>query len=200
MSKIEQLITDYLNYLEVDKNYSPRTREAYDRYLMAFIQFVNVKNPEEINIKNIENFRIYLARNKNQKGNFVKKSTQGYYMIALRNFLKYLIKRDFKVLAPDKIELPKIPIRQIDILNYEDMERLLKAPGEGGNLRELRDRAILEMFFSTGLRISELCALDRYIDIKRGEASIRGKGSKLRMVFLSEDAKRILKNYLKKKN
>jgi site-specific recombinase XerD len=128
----------------------------------------------------------------------IKKNTQSYYVIALRNFLKYLIKRDIDVLSPDKIELPKIPTRQIEIIEYEDLERLLKAP-DGSDLRSLRDKAILETLFSTGLRISELCGLNRYFDIDRGEISVRGKGGKLRLVFFSERAKKAIKNYLNKR-
>ena len=112
--------------------------------------------------------------------------------------MKYLIRRDIEVLSPDKIELPKIPTRQIEIIEYEDLERLLNAPN-GSDLRSLRDKAILETLFSTGLRISELCGLNRYFDIDRGEISVRGKGGKLRIVFLSERAKKAIKNYLNKR-
>ena len=135
---------------------------------------------------------------KNDKGEYLKKTTQAYYIIALRNFLKYLIKNDYNVLSPDKIELPKIPERQIKIVEYKDMERLLNAP-QDNDLKSLRDKAILEMLFSTGLRISELCSLDRRIDIGRGEITVRGKGGKIRVVFLSDRAKKALKNYLDKR-
>lgn len=200
MQQIETLIQNYLDYLEVQKNYSTKTRENYERYLQAFIKTVGIKNVEEITLSSVNNFRLVLARQKNPAGNILKRTTQAYYVIALRNFLKFLIKQDFKVLAPEKIELPKIATRQIDILKYEDMERLLGAPKSKDDLRSLRDRAILEILFSTGLRISELCSLDRYIDINHGEIPIRGKGNKLRVVFLSESTKKILKDYLKKRS
>jgi site-specific recombinase XerD len=125
----------------------------------------------------------------------MKRVTQGYYAIALRNFLKYLARRDIKSLSADKIELPKVPGRQIDTLEYGDLERLLAAP-KGDSLRDLRDKAILEVFFSTGLRLAELCALPRGIDLKRGELSVRGKGDKLRVVFISDSAREAVRRYL----
>ncbi len=193
MASTEKWLEDYLNYLEIEKNRSPKTRENYSRYLKEFLSFAKVKSPEAITENIVRSFRVSLSR-KN-----LKKITQNYYVIAIRNFLKYLIKRDLKVLAPDKIELPKIPRRQIEILEYKDLERLLSAPG-GEDLRALRDRAILETFFSTGLRLSELCSLDRYLDWSRGEITVRGKGEKLRVVFISDSAKVAIKKYLDKRS
>jgi site-specific recombinase XerD len=112
--------------------------------------------------------------------------------------LKYLAKRNIKALSAEKIELPKTPGRQIDTLEYGDLERLLAAP-KGDSLRDLRDKAILEMFFSTGLRLAELCNLSRYIDLKRGEMSVRGKGDKLRVVFISDTARAAVEQYMKKR-
>ena len=198
MANIEKLLDDYLNYLEIEKNRSIKTRENYKRYLDAFIKFTKIKTEKEITPEKVRDFRLHLARIETQKGENLKKTTQSYYIIALRNFLKYLIKRDFNVLSPDKIELPKIPGRQIEIIEYPDLERLLAAPN-GSDLRALRDKAILETLFSTGLRISELCALNRRFDINRGELSVRGKGGKIRVVFLSERAKKAIKNYLDKR-
>jgi site-specific recombinase XerD len=128
----------------------------------------------------------------------IKKNTQSYYVIAIRNFLKFLLKRDYNVLAPDKIELPKVSRRDIEVLDYSELERLLTAP-KGNSLRALRDRAILETFFSTGLRLAELCALPRYIDLGRGEVSVRGKGDKLRIVFLADSTKKAIKEYMDKR-
>lgn len=192
MAEIKKLLEEYLNYLEIEKNRSPKTRENYERYLHEFLKFAKVSSPGAITDDLVRNFRLNLARRA------LKKITQGYYIIALRNFLKYLAKRDIEVLAPEKIELPKTPARQIEILEYGDLERLLGAP-KGTDLRNLRDRAILETFFSTGLRVSELCALDRYLDLKRGEVSVRGKGDKLRIVFLSDRAKKTIAAYLEKR-
>lgn len=195
---IQTLLEDYLNYLEIEKNRSPKTRENYERYLKTLIDFAKIKTEKDITSEKVRDFRLYLARLKTPKGQNLKKTTQAYYVIALRNFLKYLIKRDFDVLSPDKIELPKIPGRQIEIIEYDDLERLLEAP-RGADLRSLRDKAILEILFSTGLRISELCSLNRCFDIDRGEISVRGKGGKIRVVFLSERAKKAIKNYLNKR-
>jgi len=189
---IKKLLEDYLNYLEIEKNRSIKTRENYERYLKTFLDFGKIKTEKEITPEVVRAFRIYLSRQN------LNKNTQSYYIIALRNFLKYLVKRDFNVLSPDKIELPKIPMRQIEVIEYDELERLLDAP-KGSDLRSLRDKAILETLFSTGLRVSELCSLNRYFDIDRGEISVRGKGGKLRVVFLSERAKKAIKNYLAKR-
>src|SRR3989338_532387 len=164
MTEAEKYLTDYLNYLEIEKNRSIKTRENYERYLRAFIKSAKVKSEKDITVNAVKEFRLMLARKKLSDERQYKKSTQMYYMIALRNFLKYLIKNDYDVLSPDKIELPKIGQRQIEIIEYADLERFLESP-KGGDLRALRDRAILETLFSTGLRVSELCSLKRYFYI-----------------------------------
>lgn len=192
MTKAETLLEDYLNYLEIEKNRSRKTHENYERYLKVFLAFAKIKSPEEITDRLVTEFRLHLARRD------IKKITQSYYVIAIRNFLKYLIKKDHKVLSPDKIELPKVTRRQIEILEYKDLERMLDCP-DLKDLRGLRDKAILETFFSTGLRLSELCALDRYLDLDRGEISVRGKGEKIRVVFFSKSAKEAIKKYLDKR-
>ena len=202
-TEIENLLSDYLGYLEIEKNRSPKTRENYERYLRAFLSFAKIREPAEITDQLVRNFRMALARTPaaprtKQPPRTLKRITQGYYVIALRNFLKYLAKRDIASLAPDKIELPKTPSRQIETLTYEDLERLLAAP-KGDGLRDLRDKAILETFFSTGLRLAELCSLDRYLDLRRGELSVRGKGDKIRVVFLSASAKDAIGRYLEKR-
>lgn len=188
-TEIERLLQDYLNYLEIEKNRSPRTSENYQHYLAEFLKFAQISSPTEITDSVVREFRVALARRE------IKRITQGYYAIALRNFLKYLAKRDIKSLAAEKIELPKVPGRQIDTLEYGNLERLLAAP-KGDSLRDLRDKAILEMFFSTGLRLAELCALPRTIDLRRGEVSVRGKGDKLRVVFISDSAREAVQKYM----
>ncbi len=202
MASIDTFLTDYLNYLEIEKNRSPKTRENYERYLRKFIAMTGVKSPADITDAVVRNFRIKLARPLEQaqgkESQEIKKITQSYYVIALRNFLKYLAKRDVKTLAAEKIELPKASRRDIDVLDYKDLERLMNAPS-GDDLRSLRDRAILETLFSTGLRLAELCKLDRTIDLERGEFSVRGKGDKLRVVFLSDGARKAIKAYLAKR-
>jgi len=190
MNKIKELEKEYLDYLEIEKNRSPKTRDNYRRYLDDFIKTTEVKKPEDITESVVREYRIKLARRN------IKKITQSYYIIGLRNFLKYLIKRDIETLSPDKVELPKVSRRDIELLEYDELIRLLEAP-EGNSLRALRDRAILETLFSTGLRVSELCKLDRYINLERGEMSVRGKGDKVRVVFISDRAKKAINQYLK---
>lgn len=190
---MQKAVKDYLDYLEIEKNRSPLTRRSYERCLRKFVELSKTKSVSDITESRVRDFRIKLADTPG-----IKKGTQAYHVIVIRNFLKYLIKRDCDVVSPDKIELPKVPPREIKILEYADLERLLSAP-KGDDLKNLRDKAILETFFSTGLRISELCALDRFVNIDRGEITVRGKGEKLRTVFLSERAKRTLKEYLGKR-
>jgi site-specific recombinase XerD len=192
-TEIERLLQDYLNYLQIEKNRSPRTSENYQHYLRDFLKFAKISSPSGITDDVVREFRVALARREG-----LKRVTQGYYAIALRNFLKYLAKRDIKALSAEKIELPKIPGRQIDTLEYGDLERLLAAP-KGDSLRDLRDKAVLEIFFSTGLRLAELCALPRGIDLKRGELSVRGKGDKLRVVFISDSAREAVQAYMAKR-
>lgn len=192
MTALEGLLRDYLNYLEIEKNRSPKTRENYERYLRTFLKATNAAAPKDITEELVRSFRVRIAREN------LKKITQSYYVIALRNFLKYLAKRDIKTLSPEKIELPKIARREIETLNHEELERLVSSP-KGTGFRALRDRAILETLFSTGLRLSELCNLKRTVDLKRGEITVRGKGEKLRVVFLSERARKALETYLKKR-
>jgi site-specific recombinase XerD len=199
MNELESYIKEYLDYLEVEKNRSPKTVENYRRYLSAFQKAMNAKLIKDLNPESIRRFRLILARKPGEDSEFLKKSTQSYYAISIRNFLKYLIKNNIKTaLLPEQIELPKISQRQIEIIEYPDLERFLNGP-QGDTLKSLRDKAILEVLFSTGLRISELCSLSRYSDFNRGELTVRGKGSKLRVVFLSDDAKQAIKTYLDKR-
>jgi len=194
VTELDNLLKDYLDYLSIEKNRSSLTRDSYERCLRRFMKFSGAKIPKDISEKTIRDFRLILA--KPETG--MKKGTQAHYVIALRNFLKYLVKRGVEAVQPEVVELPKVPARQIQIIDYGDLERLLSAP-KGGSLRALRDRAILELLFSTGLRISELCALDRTIPIDRGEFTVRGKGEKLRVVFISDRAKKALKDYIGKR-
>ena len=205
-TEIRKLLKDYLDYLEIEKNRSPKTRENYEHYLNVFLNFSKITAPREITDNAVREFRLALARphpfgtaHDQEEKRQLKKLTQSYYVIAIRNFLKYLARRDIKTLVAEKIELPKTPSRQIEILEYKDLERLLAAP-KGNGLRALRDKAILETFFSTGLRLSELCALDRAIDLRRGEVSVRGKGDKLRVVFIANSAKQAIQDYLAKRD
>ena len=155
--------------------------------------FVKTDNLSSVNEETIRQYRLYLNRLKDADGNLLKKVTQNYHIIALRNFLKYLAKRDIKSVSAEKIELGKQEQREVTFLEPDELQRLLDSP-EGNNLASLRDRALLTTLFSTGMRVSELCSLDRNkIDVNRGEVGIRGKGGKIRVVFLSDNTKKYLK-------
>jgi site-specific recombinase XerD len=196
MKTIRELLAQYLDYLEIEKNRSVKTRESYERYLKRFISAAGIEQPGDITTAAIRSFRLKLARIKQGRdGGELKKNTQSYYAIAIRNFLRYLVRNGYRVPTPDHIELPKLSDREIALLDHNDLERILEAP-EGGGAQTLRDRAIMEVLFSTGLRLSELCGLDRHLDLKRGEITVRGKGEKLRIVFLSDRAKRAIAAYL----
>lgn len=197
--EVQNLKNQFLEYLEIEKNRSPKTVENYDRYLARFFEFAKIKNAEEITEELIRKFRIWLARQKTGTGE-IKKQTQNYHVIALRQFLRYLAKRDIKAVPAEKIELGKQPAREIEFLEDAELKRLLEAPREN-SLESLRDKAILETLFSAGLRVSELCALNRdSINFEKGEFTVRGKGDKIRPVFLSEAAKTALKKYLEKRD
>lgn len=196
---IKTLKIQYLEHLEIEKNRSPKTLENYGRYLDRFLQFAKVSSPSDITEDLIRQYRLYLNRLKDSGGNPLKKVTQNYHIIAIRNFLKYLAKRDIKSVSAEKVELGKQEDREVTFLESDELERLLKSP-EGDNLDALRDRAVLGTLFSTGMRVSELCSLDRdKIDTTQGELSIRGKGSKIRVVFLSDEAKENINKYLTKR-
>ncbi|HVY36000.1 MAG TPA: site-specific tyrosine recombinase/integron integrase [Candidatus Paceibacterota bacterium] len=193
----------FLEYMEIEKGRSLRTIENYDHYLTRFMNEMNIKNTGDIDENAIREFRLKLNRSsgvfvKGQSRATMKKNTQNYYMIAIRSFLKYLRKRNIEALTPDAIELAKVGARDLTLISIDELKRLLEAPS-GDEQKSLRDRAILELFFSTGLRLSELCSLNRDLDLSKDEFSIRGKGEKVRVVFLSPDAKAAIKKYLDKR-
>lgn len=204
---LAEAIKRYLEYLEIERGRSRKTLENYSRYMQKFGLFAEEYfgkklvdiNPGAIDLEAVRNFRIYLNRLSASSGGGLKKITQSYYIITLRGFLKYLAKIDESSLAAEKVELGKVPTREIDLISYEDLERLLKVP-QGDSLIALRDKAILEILFSTGLRVSELCSLNRdRINLDKGEFSVLGKGSKIRVVFISDKANTALSQYLKKR-
>jgi site-specific recombinase XerD len=162
-----------------------------------------VKHPKDITQDKVREYRLWLNRQpgiqRKGVGNSMKKRTQNYHLIALRAFLKYLVKRQILSLPPETIELAKTPERELDLITAVELGRLMKAPSSE-TLSGLRDRAILELFFSTGLRVSELCSLPRDLDLSRDELSVRGKGEKVRVVFLSDEAKQAVKQYLDKRD
>ena len=194
----------FLEYTEIEKGRSLNTVVNYDHYLSRFISFAKVGTAEQITPDVVREYRLWLNRQpategkRGLPGTTLKKRTQNYYLIALRAFLKYLAREGVTTMSPEKIELAKTPERELDLISDQDLTRLLAAP-DGSTLTALRDRAILELFFSTGLRVSELCGLPRDLDLARDEFSVRGKGEKVRVVFLSDTAKEALKAYLAKR-
>ncbi|MEA1929574.1 MAG: site-specific tyrosine recombinase/integron integrase [Patescibacteria group bacterium] len=195
---LKQLKGQFLEYLEIERGRSLLTVANYDRYLQRFFDHSKVKSPSDINDEAVRKFRLWLNRLPGDKmvTGSLKKNTQNYYLIALRTFLKYLAKMDIKSLPPERIELAKTPARELDLISGDELGRLLKAP-DGKAEKDLRDKAILELLFSTGLRVSELCGLDTgTVDLKKTEFTVRGKGDKVRLVFVSPAAKTALKNYL----
>ena len=174
-----------------------KTIANYDHYLSVFLGQTKVQDPADLTEDVVRSFRLWLNRQPGTAGG-MKKKTQNYYLIALRAFLKFLRKRDVESLSPEKIELAKVSGRDLDLITAAELDRLLKSP-EGDSLTALRDRAIFELLFSTGLRVSELCGLNCDLDLSRDEFSVRGKGDKVRVVFLSADAKKAVAEYLKKR-
>ncbi|MCL5257749.1 MAG: tyrosine-type recombinase/integrase [Patescibacteria group bacterium] len=186
---LNDLISRYLAELDLSRGRSPGTIANYQKKLLAFAQWFDFQPPAKINKETIWNFRLYLNQRK------LSKKTQSYHLIALRGFLKFLNQLDFNVIDPFLIELPKITDRKIEVLDENELNRLLGA-AEPKNIKGARDKAILETFFSTGLRLSELRGLNRDLDLNKGEIVVKGKGGKIRIVFLSDSAKTSLKKYL----
>lgn len=191
----------FLEYIEIEKGRSLKTVENYEHYLDRFVTDMGIKSLSGITEDTLREFRLKLNRAsgvkvRGQAAGTMKKNTQNYYMIALRSFLKYCRKRGWATVAPDVIELAKTGARHLDLISIDELTRLLKAPDLSTTIG-LRDKALLELFFSTGLRLSELCSLNRDLDLARDEFSIRGKGEKVRVVFLSDDAKIAIRAYLK---
>lgn len=215
---IRDALQQFLEYVEIERGRSLNTVRNYDHYLTVFFDFAKIVKPADITESSIREFRLFLNRSKGvkvkgQSQATMKKVTQNYYMIALRSFLKFCKKRNIATVSPDIIELAKTGSRDIDHLSGDELRRLLHAPrttyeqlinskktsdiSPGEQERFLRDAAILELFFSTGLRLSELCSLNRDLDLHKDEFSIRGKGDKVRVVFLSDTAKQSIREYLK---
>ncbi len=198
---LQDLKRQFLEYIEIEKGRALRTVENYDHYLTVFLSQTKVEDPKDITNEKVRDFRMWLNRqaagNNRATGETMKKKTQNYYLIALRTFLKFLTKRGITSLQADQIELAKVGERSIDVISSEELQRLLKAPDSEENPEKAaRGHAILELLFSTGLRVSELCSLTNDLDIRQDEFSIRGKGGKVRVVFLSSEAKDAVKNYL----
>lgn len=186
----------FLEYLEIERGRAVKTIENYDHYLSRFFEYAQIKDTGAITEEKVREFRLWLNRQPGTNKDSMKRRTQNYYLIALRAYLKFLRKRDIPSLSPEKIELAKVPERHLDLISPLELDRLLKAT-DGESEKALRDKAILEMLFSTGLRVSELCSLDSDLDLSRDDFPIRGKGDKVRVVFLSDAAKAATRAYLK---
>jgi len=199
------LIQDFLEYCEIERGHSELTIRNYEHYLARFLEFLedgksrNV-TPRSITNDKIRSYRLYLNRLPGTEDETMKRITQNYHLIAIRAFLKYLAKRDIESLSPEKIELIDAKRKQVGFLDSKEIESLLSAPRQFAKKPEVlaRDEAILELLFSTGLRVSELCNLNRgQINTTKGEVAVRGKGGKDRVVFISPSAASAISSYLK---
>jgi site-specific recombinase XerD len=209
INRLKTLTREFLDHLEIERGRSVRTVRNYDFYLQRFVAWSELREPAMITQDLVRRYRLWLNRYTDERGRELKKSTQNYHLIALRSFLKYLSKRDIASLAPAKVELARVPERSVQFLKDDELARFLDAPlGQHADpdphadysLLKLRDKAILETLFSTGLRVSELASLTReLINPKVQEFTVRGKGDKPRVVFLSPDARFWLKRYLDKR-
>lgn len=209
LPQVYKLTREYLEHLEIEKGRSLNTVENYERYLQRFIEQSEVEHTEEITDDVVRKFRLWLnkqpsGKNDGGREETLKKRTQNYYLTALRQFLTYLARRDIQSLSPERIELAKVGDRDLDLITSKELKTLLEAPQE--ELKKTTDEqkrrvaqrniAILELLFSTGLRVSELISLPRDIDFSKGEISVRGKGEKVRPVFISERAQEAIAVYL----
>lgn len=193
---ISDAVPDFLEYLEIEKNRAQRTSENYHLYLMRFMEFAGNIQVGDIDDELVRRYRLWLARYENDHKEQLSKQTQSYHLIALRHFLKYLAKRDIKSLAADKIDLPSVKRKQVTFLQDDELARLFMQP-DANELAGMRDRAILHLLYSGGLRVSELVGLNReHINLKRREFMVRGKGQKDRPIFVSQEAAEHLSTYL----
>jgi site-specific recombinase XerD len=193
---MSELILDYIEHLEVEGGRSAKTAENYRLYLERFIEFSDDITVDKITSEIVRKYRLWLNRYKNNNDDELATITQSYHLIALRGFLGYLSKRDIESLSPEKIELPKTVRKQVTFLHYDEVERLLEQIDVSTEVG-LRDRALIELLFSSGLRVSELVNLDRdHINTKRREFMVRGKGQKDRPIFISSSAAHHVENYI----
>src|SRR5579871_6273159 len=202
---LPQQIDQFLEHLEVEKGSSKLTIRDYRHYLDTFSQWLTLPagrqalpdtNIENLTLEGVRKYRVYLANRVDEKGLTLKRVTQNYYIIALRSFLRYLIKNDYKTLEPSKIDLPKTESRSLKFLERDQVERLVTSV-DTSKEEGLRDRAILELLFSTGLRVSELVKLNHEkLNLERREFGVIGKGGHARVVFISDRAADWIKMYL----
>lgn len=193
------VLMDYLEYLEIERGRSHRTIDNYRHYLERLSDYAGDLKVEEIDPELIRKWRLWLNRLASDRGDELSKQTQNYHLIALRNFLKYCGRRGFETMSPDKIELAKVARKQVTFLTSEEVERIIEAP-DTDTIAGLRDKALLELLFSSGLRVSELVGLDKdHINLKRKEFTVRGKGQKDRPIFISDSAASALERYVDKR-
>lgn len=191
--------TDFLEYLEIEQNRSQKTIENYDHYLTRLIDFAGEIQVKDIDAELVRKWRLWLNRLGTNTSDELGKTTQNYHLIALRSFLKYCAKRDIPAMAADKIELARTRRKQVTFLTAEELSRMFDEP-DVSTLAGVRDRAILELLFSSGLRVSELTGLDKdHINLRRREFMVRGKGQKDRPIFISQDAAEWIQRYLDKR-
>lgn len=193
-------INDFLDYLSIERNCSKLTIRDYRHYLETFGEWYSTtqphKNIEDLDLATVRRFRVFLASKMDAHGMTIKRITQNYYVIALRSFLKFLIKNDVKTLEPTKIDLPKTESRSLKFLEREQIDRLVTSV-DTSKEEGIRDRAILELLFSTGLRVSELCKLNhQQVNLDRREFGVIGKGGRARVVFISDRAAEWIERYL----
>lgn len=202
-NELKVRIREFLEYCEVEKQHSPLTIQNYARYLGRFAGWAKeqgVSAPSQITIDTIRQYRLWLNRQTDSSGDTLKRVTQNYYVIALRAFAKYLEKRDIPTVPAARIELGKTEQRTVEFMDPDECRRLREAAGDADTFSSLRDRAILELLYSTGLRVSELTNLDvDQVNTERGEFMVRGKGDKPRVVFISPEATEWLRRYLDKR-
>lgn len=206
---LSPLVQDFLEDLQIEKGRSRLTIMKYGLYLHRFLDWTHCTDQKDITQDVVRRFRLRLAQKiidhpgKGQVGETLSRGCQNAHLIALRSFLRYLAKRDFQSLAPDKIELAKVPERSVSFLDAAELEQLLNAPFQklGQKPIAFRDVAILEMLFSTGLRVSELAALNKaQVHDRSDEISVRGKGGKMRVVFISPRARAAVQKYIRLRN
>ncbi len=206
---INECIRNFLEYLEIEKGRSLKTIDNYSRYLNYFEKYLytkDIKDIKDIKRQDIRDFRMSLNRKKTSgfdksQDEYIGKKTQNYYLISIRSFLKFLQKNEINAVSPETIDLAKIPERHISFMTDKELNALLMAPKSiinGENKEKYRDTAIIELLFSTGLRVSELCSLPNDLDLSQNEISVRGKGSKVRVVFITDDAMIAVKEYKSK--
>jgi len=198
--RLATLIKDFLEHCEIEKRHSALTIRNYAHYLGRFLEFAHDITVKEITFELIRQYRLHLSRLLDHRDKQIKSATQNYHLIALRAFLKYLAKRDIKTLSAEKIELAKTASRSVQFLEADEINQILEAIPKSDNLSDLRDRALWQTLFSTGLRVSELVSLNRKdVNLKRGEFMVRGKGDKPRLVFLSPEAIETLTKYFERR-